>query len=120
MPEEIVEVVQADREAAADLVVPHGRWPGFPSDFRSGRADANTLTQAFARHRLTQPARPEAQPSTLQAERDAIAHCLAVQLRGGIAGIEPDVRIGELTDAELATIADAISTNQNKTADHVE
>jgi hypothetical protein len=47
-----VEVTQADREAAADLVMPNGRWPGFPADFRVGRADANELTQAFARHRL--------------------------------------------------------------------
>jgi len=46
-----VEVTQADRDAAAGLVVPHGRWPGFPTDFRSGRADTNSLTQAFAKHR---------------------------------------------------------------------
>lgn len=48
----MVEVTQADRDAAANIVVPHGRWPGFPSDFRSGKADRNELTQAFARHRL--------------------------------------------------------------------
>lgn len=45
-------VEQVDREAAAGVVVPHGRWPGFPSDFLTGRADKNELTQALARHRL--------------------------------------------------------------------
>lgn len=47
-----IEITQADREAAANLTVPNGRWPGFSADFRSGRADRNQLTQAFARHRI--------------------------------------------------------------------
>jgi len=47
-----VPVIQSDREAVANLVVPHGRWPGFPADFLSGRADSNELTQAFASYRL--------------------------------------------------------------------
>jgi hypothetical protein len=60
---ELRDVTQVDRDAAAQLVSPHGRWPGFASDFRSGRADANQLTQAFAAHRLATPTRSMTDPA---------------------------------------------------------
>lgn len=66
---ELLPVEQCDREAAASLVLPNGRWPGFPSDFLSGRADYNELTQAFARHRLTATPTPPIEGRDADVER---------------------------------------------------
>jgi hypothetical protein len=48
-----VEVTQADRDAAADLMQAHGKWARVYMDsVREGRQDDADSVQAFARHRL--------------------------------------------------------------------
>jgi hypothetical protein len=46
------EVVQADRDAAADLLLERGMTRTLASNVRSGAADQHHVVQAFARHRL--------------------------------------------------------------------
>ena len=48
----MVEVTQADRDAAADTLIIRGASQTLADNVREGRADMHHLVQAFARHRI--------------------------------------------------------------------
>lgn len=105
----MVDVIQIDRDAAADILdeiasLIQDEGIGQVADLiRDGEYDEHDTVVRVARHRLAAQAH---EPSAAVVER--IRSILASQLRGGMAEIEPDTFVGNISDDQLTRVAAAM------------